>query len=90
MFNLIGTENAVMIENIDASSVEVALLLYESNKTGGEPIDRHKYFEDQNLLVIYYQSADIANRVIQHDPVRLNGKLYKAKAYKKSSLETGK
>jgi hypothetical protein len=70
---------AVLIENVSLDVLDIILCYYESEKrTGGESIQKYKYNEENGDLIIFYESQNVVNRVLNFGSIIINKQFYKA------------
>ena len=81
-----GVKNAIFLENIEPSDVDIVLLYYgNKNKTGGGDIKTHNYNEESGTLIICYQDENTVNNVLKFDEVKIGKKIYKPRFYENNS-----
>jgi hypothetical protein len=70
-----------MIENVsgDQDKIETIILLFENEKkSGGGSIIKHTFYDDQNILVIYFEDRKTVESVLNHGIVKHGNESYKA------------
>ena len=79
---------SVIIENVDEEKKEGVMMLFENKKeSGGESIVSHEYKQHEKLLVLTYETPEVAERVAKFGPVVFQNREYIAKPFTKDKSD---